>query len=153
MSSLTKAVTVFRNVNVCRRGSLHLRHHNVLGMRNRTVTTETTLVAPYLHRSYLYVPCSSERKLQKSLLTESDVLIYDLEDSISPAPEDKAAARMRLKEFLLVRSLSTISSITHFKYLPKDNATRLESKHIAVRVNDLTTHFFQDDISEIVTRV
>jgi len=103
MSSLTKAVCVFRNVNVCHRGSLHLRHHNILfSIRSRTVTTNTT-PAPLLRRSYLYVPCSSERKLQKSLQTESDVLIYDLEDSISPVPEDKTVARMRLKEFLLVR--------------------------------------------------
>jgi hypothetical protein len=97
MFSLTK--TLVRNI--CRRRSSH--HKISFGIR--TLTTETTLP---LRRSYLYVPCSSERKLQKSLQTESDVVIYDLEDSISPAPEAKAAARMRLKGFMLVCSFTTI---------------------------------------------
>ena len=105
MFSSTKALV--RIVDVCRRGSGY--HKISFGIR--TLTTETTLP---LRRSYLYVPCSSERKLQKSLHTESDVLIYDLEDSISPAPEAKAAARLRLKGFLSVCSFTTIDLDTHF---------------------------------------
>jgi citrate lyase subunit beta-like protein len=60
-----------------------------------------------LRRSYLYVPSSSERMLEKSLTTDSDVIIYDLEDSVPPDPSDKTRARLRLKEFLSVRNLYT----------------------------------------------
>lgn len=40
--------------------------------------------------------------LRKSLETPSDVIIYDLEDSISPARVNKAAARDRLLNFFSV---------------------------------------------------
>lgn len=55
-----------------------------------------------LRRSYLYVPASSDRMLQKSLTSNSDVIIYDLEDSVPPSAADKASARTRLKELLRV---------------------------------------------------
>lgn len=80
-------------------------HREILSNVVRSITTDMSARVSPLRRSYLYVPCSSERKLQKSLQTHSDILIYDLEDSISPSPEDKAAARMRLKGFLSVRPL------------------------------------------------
>lgn len=35
----------------------------------------------------------------------ADVVIYDLEDSVSPTPQEKKAARERLSHFLHVRSL------------------------------------------------
>ncbi|KAF7965642.1 hypothetical protein HWV62_42428 [Athelia sp. TMB] len=38
--------------------------------------------------------------LEKSLSTKSDVIIYDLEDSVPPSTNDKDAARKRLKNFL-----------------------------------------------------
>ena len=60
-----------------------------------------------LRRSYLYVPSSSERMLEKSLTTKSDVIIYDLEDSVPPDPLDKSRARSKLKDFLSVRNLCT----------------------------------------------
>lgn len=68
----------------------------------RTISTKPT----NLRRSYLYVPTSSDRMLEKSIASGSDVIIYDLEDSVSPAPLDKANARNRLKKFLAVRSVS-----------------------------------------------
>ena len=40
--------------------------------------------------------------LQKSLETGADVIVYDLEDSVAPSPEDKANARANLKKFLKV---------------------------------------------------
>jgi citrate lyase beta subunit len=40
--------------------------------------------------------------LQKSLGTGADVIVYDLEDSVAPSPEDKANARANLKKFLKV---------------------------------------------------
>jgi citrate lyase subunit beta / citryl-CoA lyase len=49
-------------------------------------------------RSYLFVPADSERKLAKSALTASDVLIYDLEDSV--AADRKTAARATLSEWI-----------------------------------------------------
>jgi len=60
-----------------------------------------------LRRSYLYVPSSSERMLEKSLTTDSDVIIYDLEDSVPPDPSDKTRARSKLKDFLSVREFYT----------------------------------------------
>ncbi|KAH9480317.1 Citramalyl-CoA lyase, mitochondrial [Psilocybe cubensis] len=86
-----------------------------------------------LHRSYLYVPTSSDRMLNKSITSGSDVIIYDLEDSVSPAPADKLAARKRLREFLEERSAD------------------LHGLHVAVRVNDVTTPFFREDITQIVS--
>jgi citrate lyase subunit beta/citryl-CoA lyase len=49
-------------------------------------------------RSFLFVPGDSERKLQKSLESKADALIFDLEDSVLPAR--KAAARERVAEHL-----------------------------------------------------
>ncbi|KAF9534502.1 Pyruvate/Phosphoenolpyruvate kinase-like domain-containing protein [Crepidotus variabilis] len=88
----------------------------------------------HLHRSYLYVPCSSEKMLEKSLKCGSDVVIYDLEDSVSPKPEDKAAARRRLKSFLRDRSESG-----------------LKQMNVSVRVNSVSTPLFQQDIADIVS--
>jgi citrate lyase beta subunit len=41
--------------------------------------------------------------LQKSLAIGSDVIIYDLEDSIAPSEMGKNDARERLMEFLTAR--------------------------------------------------
>ncbi len=49
-------------------------------------------------RSWLFVPGDSERKLAKAESCGADVVILDLEDSV--APEAKAAARVRVGEFL-----------------------------------------------------
>jgi citrate lyase subunit beta/citryl-CoA lyase len=46
-------------------------------------------------RSWLFVPADSERKIAKALESEADALIFDLEDSVTPA--QKAAARDILK--------------------------------------------------------
>ncbi|KLO17277.1 citrate lyase beta subunit [Schizopora paradoxa] len=83
-------------------------------------------------RSYLYVPSSSERMLQKSLETPSDVIIYDLEDSVAQA--QKTTARESLSKFL---------TTGHSKPLP-------ESNRIAVRLNALHTPFFEEDIRAAV---
>lgn len=52
----------------------------------------------------LVVPTSSDRMLEKSLSTKSDVIIYDLEDSVPPSASDKNGARSRLQKFMAVRS-------------------------------------------------
>ncbi|KAH8104486.1 Pyruvate/Phosphoenolpyruvate kinase-like domain-containing protein [Cristinia sonorae] len=80
-----------------------------------------------LRRSWLYVPASSSRMLEKSLTTTSDVIIYDLEDSVPP--DAKTAARERLEKFL------TSTSDLH------------DTQRVAVRLNSIDTLFFQDDIA------
>ncbi|KAJ4481948.1 citrate lyase beta subunit [Lentinula aciculospora] len=84
-----------------------------------------------IRRSYLYVPSSSDKLLEKSLTVKSDIIIYDLEDSVSPAPADKESARSRLYKFL------------ERKDIP-------QPERIAVRVNDINTPFFQQDITHIL---
>lgn len=51
-----------------------------------------------MHRSWLFVPGDSERKLEKSLGVGADALILDLEDAV--APERKDQARRIVAEFL-----------------------------------------------------
>lgn len=45
-------------------------------------------------------------------MTGSDVIIYDLEDSVAPSEEGKNDARERLKEFLTVKIPSAIDGST-----------------------------------------
>ncbi|WP_113153590.1 CoA ester lyase [Nitratireductor sp. OM-1] len=51
-----------------------------------------------LRRSVLYAPASNEKALLKSTSLACDVVIYDLEDAVGP--EEKLAARERLRDFL-----------------------------------------------------
>jgi citrate lyase subunit beta-like protein len=92
--------------------------------------------------------------LEKSITTRSDVLIYDLEDSVSPMPLDKANARGKLKKFLEVRTYTMVTFQTgrwhRSKISYQDQKKRLESINVAIRVNDITTPYFHDDISQIV---
>ncbi|KAM6494139.1 Pyruvate/Phosphoenolpyruvate kinase-like domain containing protein [Amanita muscaria] len=83
-----------------------------------------------LRRSYLYVPATSDRMLDKSLVSNSDVIIYDLEDSVPPSPVDKVNARLRLSNFLFQKLTPNV-------------------ERNAVRINDVTTPFFRDDIHQI----
>ncbi|KAK1236258.1 hypothetical protein PQX77_000492 [Marasmius sp. AFHP31] len=87
--------------------------------------------------------------LEKSRAVNSDIIIYDLEDSVSPAAQDKASARDRLKAFLNVRALSLVLlSFTQVGEQTKNNLPA--SNRIAVRVNDVTTPFFAEDVSAIL---
>ena len=52
-------------------------------------------------RSLLFVPGDSERKLEKSLGTSADALIFDLEDAV--APERKSLAREMVAQHLADR--------------------------------------------------
>lgn len=73
--------------------------------------------------------------LQKSLATGSDVIVYDLEDSVAPSATDKANARANLKKFLREADIGP------------------HSPQIAVRVNDVSTPFFEEDIKEILSNI
>ena len=78
-------------------------------------------------RSLLFVPADSERKLEKALSSGADVLIVDLEDSVSP--DRKEGARGMAAEF-----------IPH----AKARAT------IFVRVNDLGTGLTDADLEAVM---
>lgn len=49
-------------------------------------------------RSWLFAPGDSEKKMGKALASPADIVIYDLEDAV--APENKAAARQMVRDFL-----------------------------------------------------
>ncbi|EPQ54754.1 beta subunit of citrate lyase [Gloeophyllum trabeum ATCC 11539] len=99
---------------------------------NSTVAPNTTKDAQ-LKRSYLYVPATSEKMLHKSTQSNSDVIIYDLEDSVPPSKADKSAARHRLVSF--IRNTS--------------NAVLPRPARVGVRVNGLGTEFFHQDILQL----
>ncbi|KAJ3784798.1 citrate lyase beta subunit [Lentinula aff. detonsa] len=97
---------------------------------NQSIRCFSTRKSP-VRRSYLYVPSSSDKLLEKSLTVKSDIIIYDLEDSVSPASTDKENARDRLCSFFQRKDIP-------------------QPERIAVRVNDINTPFFQQDIAHIL---
>jgi citrate lyase subunit beta/citryl-CoA lyase len=80
-------------------------------------------------RSLLFVPGDSEKKLEKGFGAGADVVIVDLEDSVSP--QNKALARDVAALF--------ISSHRH-----------RTSAAIYIRVNDLSTGLTDDDLAALV---
>lgn len=80
-------------------------------------------------RSLLFVPGDSEKKLERGFSSGADVVIVDLEDSVSP--DNKAHARGVAANFIA----------------SKRNETRAS---IYVRVNDLSTGLTDDDLRAIV---
>ncbi len=78
-------------------------------------------------RSLLFVPGDSEKKLAKGLASGADVLIVDLEDSVSP--DNKAAGRALAAEFI---------------------ASNRNGPLIYVRVNDLSTGLTDDDLAAVM---
>ena len=94
--------------------------------------------------------------LEKSLTTSSDVIIYDLEDSVPPSPVDKNGARGRLAHFLSVRipRLGRITFTRDMHLFTRHVQTRADKlpapERIAIRLNSNTTPFFPDDILQAV---
>lgn len=80
-------------------------------------------------RSLLFVPADSERKLAKATACPADVLILDLEDSVTDAR--KAAARGTAVAFIA------------------DQATRLAAR-LFVRINPLDSGLAMDDLAAVV---
>ncbi|MEW9673974.1 CoA ester lyase [Ammoniphilus sp. 3BR4] len=76
-------------------------------------------------RSWLFVPGSNERALEKYQKTESDIFIFDLEDSVSV--QEKLKARKLVKE--------TLGRTQKINY---------------VRINSVNTSFAQEDVFEVV---
>ncbi len=85
----------------------------------------TIIVRP--HRSVLYMPGSNPRALEKAKTLAADVLIFDLEDSVSP--EMKAEARA------LVTQAAQDA-----------NDGQYGRKAICIRVNGLDTSWGEDDL-------
>lgn len=76
-------------------------------------------------RSYLYVPGSDSRMMEKALATDADALVFDLEDAV--APNRKGVAREQVAEVLRSR--------------PR--------KPIIVRVNAVDSGLIDEDIAAI----
>lgn len=75
------------------------------------------------HQSYLFVPGVSAQMFDKALDSEADCVIFDLEDAV--AFSEKELARERLKNYLL---------------------NKPPGKDSLIRINDLTTTFWKDDL-------
>lgn len=82
-------------------------------------------------RSLLFVPADSPRKLEKSLQSGSDVLIFDLEDAVSPSR--KQEGRVELVKF--------------FNEVKKAG---LKTPELYVRVNALTTGMTLADLAAVM---
>lgn len=80
-------------------------------------------------RSLLFVPGDSEKKLEKGLASQADILLIDLEDSVST--ERKAAARQITASFLA------------------ENRDR-PSPRLFVRINDLASGLADDDLAVVM---
>ncbi len=80
-------------------------------------------------RSLLFVPGDSEKKLEKGLTAEADVLLVDLEDSV--APERKPVARRTAAEFLRSARGQTRSKLY-------------------VRVNELDSGMTDEDLAAVM---
>ena len=80
-------------------------------------------------RSLLFVPGDSEKKLEKGFQCGADVVIVDLEDSVSPA--NKATARSVAAGFIAARRKETTAKLY-------------------IRVNDLSTGLTDDDLAAVV---
>lgn len=85
----------------------------------------TTTVRP--HRSVLYMPGSNPRALEKAKTLAADVLIFDLEDSVSP--EMKGEARTLVSQAA-----------------QDANDGQYGRKAICIRVNGLDTSWGEDDL-------
>lgn len=81
-------------------------------------------------RSYLFVPADSERKLEKSLQSDADCLLIDLEDSVSLSRKETA------------RTLAAA-------YV-QDQRRRKERSAIVIRINALTSGMADDDLAVLV---
>ena len=82
-------------------------------------------------RSLLFVPADSPRKLEKSLQSGSDVLIFDLEDAVSPARKQEGRVEL-------------------VKFLNEIKRTGIKTPELYVRVNALTTGMTLADLAAVM---
>jgi citrate lyase subunit beta/citryl-CoA lyase len=83
-----------------------------------------------MRRSLLFIPANTPAMLQNADIFDADSVIFDLEDAISV--NEKDSARILLTQFLF--------------------ANKLENIEVCVRVNDIETDFFIEDLSAIISR-
>lgn len=76
-------------------------------------------------RTYLFVPGNRAERYAKAFASAADVVVLDLEDAV--IPQDKAAARDAIGRWA-------------------DAATPSERERAAVRINDVNTQAFSDDL-------
>ncbi|WP_128892269.1 CoA ester lyase [Erythrobacter sp. HKB08] len=91
------------------------------------MTATPTSGQPFAARSWLFAPGDSERKMTKAADGEADIVLLDLEDSVSP--ENKASARELVRDFI---------------------ASREDKHRIWVRVNPLSGEYTRDDLDAIM---
>lgn len=84
---------------------------------------------PRIRRSLLYTPGNDARKIEKTLTLESDGVIFDFEDAVSP--DQKPAARATVAQFLRGHE-------------------RSGRKELLVRVNQITTDLGIQDLLAVV---
>lgn len=78
-------------------------------------------------RSYLFVPATSTKMIEKALGSEADCVILDLEDAV--AISEKQEARERAKNYL---------------------QNNQPSKQVFIRINDFTTQFWREDLEAAI---
>ena len=83
-----------------------------------------------MRRSLLFIPASKPAMLQNADVFGADSVIFDLEDSVSV--DEKDSARILLTQFLVTFNLEKIE--------------------VCVRINDLNSPFFMDDLNAIISR-
>lgn len=95
------------------------------------ISNAETLFWREVMRSLLFVPADSPRKLEKSLQSGSDVLIFDLEDAVSPSRKQEGRTEL-------------------VKFLTDIRQTGLETPQLYVRVNALTTGMTLADLAAVM---
>ena len=79
---------------------------------------------PRIARSWLFVPGDSERTLTRSWDSPADAVIVDLEDAV--APENKAAARTTVREFLETAGSRRDGRLLYVRINPSDTGRTLD---------------------------
>ncbi|PCH83886.1 MAG: CoA ester lyase [Piscirickettsiaceae bacterium] len=82
-----------------------------------------------LHRSVLFVPGSEQKRIEKAANIAADILVFDLEDAVSPA--EKTVARQRVVDAL--------------------TSPDFKKRQCVVRINGVTTPWFNDDVQAVST--
>ena len=85
------------------------------------------------HRSWMFVPADSEKKLGKAMDLGADVIIVDLEDSV--APQNKAMGRQMARDWL---------ERTHAQ------AEAPEAPQRWIRINALDTQWWAEDLRAVM---
>ncbi|HHU27701.1 TPA: CoA ester lyase [bacterium] len=83
-----------------------------------------------MRRSLLFIPASKPAMLQNAEIFGADSIIFDLEDSVSV--DEKDSARILLSQFLI--------------------SFNLDKVEVCVRVNDLHSPFFVDDLNAMINK-